>query len=156
MLNVFLYHSNHDFIDLCKNFLPLSTYFLFGLQLDLSKSFCLSYRRVTHGNVLKISMAHNNNQNLLWYLLINCIFARSLPEVSSLKYDSTFHFLNLLMIGWCNSPANCRVVISKGRYFRIIWLLIANLFFRVRLPPSHNIYKPLKQVHFDIHHVSDF
>ena len=52
-------------------------------------------------------MAHNKNQNLLLYLRINCISARSAPELLSLKNEYTLRFLNFVILGLCNTPANC-------------------------------------------------
>ena len=65
-------------------------------------------------------MGHNKNRNPLFYLLISCISARSAPQVLSLKDEYTFRFSNFLVIGLCNSSANC--------CSDIISPLIANLF----------------------------
>ena len=46
------------------------------------------------------------NLNLLLNLPINCISARSAPQILSMKGDCFFHFLNVLIIGLCNSSAN--------------------------------------------------
>ena len=47
------------------------------------------------------------NLNLLLNSLINCISARSAPQVLSIIDECTFLFLNFLIIGLCNSSANC-------------------------------------------------
>ena len=39
-------------------------------------------------------------------LLINCILARSAPQILSLKDDCTFRFFNFLIIGLYNTSAN--------------------------------------------------
>ena len=70
----------------------------------------------------------------------------------SIKDEYTFRFSNFLIIGLCNSSANS--------WFDIISLLTplreanlsageADFFFQ-------KIYKPLKQVHVDIHHILEF
>ena len=90
-----------------------------------------------------MSITHNKNLNTLLSLLINCISARSGPQILSKKGGCTFLFLYFLIIGLCNSSANS--------LFKIFSFLIP-------LPEvflSKN-YKTLKQNLFDIHHVSDF
>ena len=65
---------NHNFIDLLQNLLPLSTHILLGLHMALLKTFrkalvtaitFLSFKGTTHACLLKISMTHYQNQNLL-------------------------------------------------------------------------------------------
>ena len=51
-------------------------------------------------------MTHNKNQNPLLYLFVNCISARSGPQVLSLKDEYTFCFSNFLIVGLCYSSAN--------------------------------------------------
>ena len=90
-----------------------------------------------------MSITHNKNLNPLLNLLINCISARSAPQIFSIKDECTFHFSNFLIITLCCSSANFSL--------NIISFLIA--------PPEvflSNIYKPLKQVHIDIHCIVDF
>ena len=53
-----------------------------------------------------MSVTHKNLNPLL-NLLINYISARSAPQILSIKGDCTFLFLNFLIIGLCNSSANC-------------------------------------------------
>ena len=48
-------------------------------------------------------MTHNKNQNPLLYLFVNCISARSGPQVLSLKDEYTFCFSNFLIVGLCYS-----------------------------------------------------
>ena len=86
---------------------------------------------------------HNENLNHLLNLLINCISARSKPQILFIKVERTFLFLNFLMIGLCNFAANS----------------LLEIFSFVTVSPEvfyQNIYKPLKQFHDDIHHISDF
>ena len=54
-----------------------------------------------------MSTTHNKNLNPLLNLLINCISAKSAPQILSLNLEQTFLFLNVLIIGLCNSLANC-------------------------------------------------
>ena len=67
-----------------------------------------------------MSITHNENLNPLLNLLINCISARSAPQILSIKVDCTFIFLDFLIIGLCNSSANS--------LFDIFLFLIADLF----------------------------
>ena len=53
-----------------------------------------------------MSIAHNKNLNPLSSLVINCISARSAPQILSMKGECTFIFLNVLIIGLCNSSTN--------------------------------------------------
>ena len=46
-------------------------------------------------------------KNLLLHLCINCIPARSVPQILSLKNEHTSRFLNFLIIGLWNTSANC-------------------------------------------------
>ena len=48
-------------------------------------------------------MTHNKKQNPVLNSLINCISARSVPQILSLKREYTFHFSNVLITGLCNS-----------------------------------------------------
>ena len=104
--------SSHDFINLLKNSLPLSTHSLFGLWLDSFKFFWkalvigipfLFFKGITHAYLL----FHNKNLNCLLDLLINCISARSAPQILSIKGDRTLLFSNFLKTALCNSSANC-------------------------------------------------
>ena len=90
---------------------------LFGLQLDSSKIFLESIRVIamlfllfkgiiTHTYLLKISIARNKKRIPLLNLLINCISARSAPQILSIKGDHTFLYLNFLILGLGNSSAN--------------------------------------------------
>ena len=63
-----------------------------------------------------MSITHNKNLNPLLNLLINCIPAKSAPQIVSIKGDCTFLFLNFLIIGLCGSSANS--------LFEIVLLLI--------------------------------
>ena len=53
-----------------------------------------------------MSITHNKKRISLLNLLINCISARSAPQMLPIKGECTFHFLNFLIIGLCNSSAN--------------------------------------------------
>ena len=53
-----------------------------------------------------MSITHNKSLNPLLNLLINSIFARSAPQIFSIKNYCTFLLLNFLIIGLCNSSAN--------------------------------------------------
>ena len=50
-----------------------------------------------------MSITHNKNLNPLLNLLVNCISARSAPQILYIKGDCTYIFLTFLMIGLCNS-----------------------------------------------------
>ena len=69
----------------------------------------MSFKEKTHTCLLKTSMAHNKNQNLFLYSLINCISARSPPQILFLKDEHTLRFSNILINDWRNSSANCHV-----------------------------------------------
>ena len=112
--SISLFCKTH-FIDLLKNSLPLSNHILFGLQLDSFKIFwkalvvvilSLSFKGRTHAYMLQISVTDNKNLNLLWNLLINCISARSAPQILSIKGHFTFLLINLLITVMHNSYAN--------------------------------------------------
>ena len=89
-------------------------------------------------------MTHNKNRNYLLCLLIDCISARSAPQISYSKDECTFRFSNFLVTGLRNSFANCRVqsvtlptqAMSEGRWFVLVSLFIADLFGRVTVPPE--------------------
>ena len=53
-----------------------------------------------------MSITHNENLNPLVNLLINCISAKSAPQILSIKGECTFLLLNFLIICLCNSSAN--------------------------------------------------
>ena len=66
----------------------------------------LSFKGAAHVYLLKISVTHNKKQIPLLNLLINCIYARSTPQILSLKIKYTFRFSNFQTIVFCNSSAN--------------------------------------------------
>ena len=72
-----------------------------------------------------MSITHNKNVNSLLNLLINCISARSAPQILSIKVDFTFILLNFLIIGLCNSSTNCYLAKSEGRWSDIFSFKIA-------------------------------
>ena len=53
-----------------------------------------------------MSITHNKNRNPLSNLLINCISAKSAPQILSIKGECTFLLLNFRIIGLCNPSAN--------------------------------------------------
>ena len=55
---------------------------------------------------MRIYKKYNKNLNPLLNLLINCIFAKSSPQILSVKGDCVFLLLDFLIIGLCNSSAN--------------------------------------------------
>ena len=116
--------SNH----LLQNSLPLSTHILFGLyhldlryvydvfdrtwRFDSSKNVwktleILSFKGTIYAYFLKISIIHNKKRIPLLNLLINCISARSVPQILSIKVGCTSLSLNFQIICLCNSSANC-------------------------------------------------
>ena len=50
----------------------------------------LSFKGTTQAYLLKISITHNKNVNPLLNLLINCISAKSAPQILSLNVEYTF------------------------------------------------------------------
>ena len=88
--------------------------------------FCLP-KETSDVYLLKMLMTIIKNEVLYYILLINCIFGRSAPQVLSVKDVYTFCFSYFLIIDLCNSAANCRLAMSRGRWFEIILLLIAPL-----------------------------
>ena len=74
---------------------------------------------------------------------MNWVSARSAPQILSVKGECNFLLSNFLIIGFCNSSATS------------LWDIISFL----TVPPERiyqKKYKLLKQVHVDIHHISDF
>ena len=65
-----------------------------------------SFKGTTHAYLLELSITHNKKQIPLLNLLINCISARSAPQLLSIEGEYTFRFSNFLIIGFCNSSAN--------------------------------------------------
>ena len=59
----------------------------------------LSFKGTTQAFLLKISITCNKNLNPLLNLLINCISAKSAPQILSLNVEYTFLFLNFLIMG---------------------------------------------------------
>ena len=53
-----------------------------------------------------MSITHNKKQIPLLNFLINCISARSAPQILPVKDECTFILLNFLKIGLCNFSAN--------------------------------------------------
>ena len=58
----------------------------------------LSFNRTTQAYLLKISIRHNKNLNALLNFFINCISAKSAPQILSLKAEYTFVFFNFLIM----------------------------------------------------------
>ena len=90
-----------------------------------------------------MSITHNKNLNSLLNLLITYISARSAPQILPIKGEYIFPLSKFLIIDLFNSFANC--------LFEIFSFLIP-------LPEEflQKNYKPLKEVHLDIHHILDF
>ena len=59
----------------------------------------LSFKGTTQAYLPKISITHNKNLIPLFYLLNNCISAKSAPQKLSLNVEYTFIFSNFLIIG---------------------------------------------------------
>ena len=85
-------------------------------------------------------ITHNKNLNPLLNLLINCICARSVPQILYIKDDCIFLFSNFVITGMCNSSPNS---------------LLDSISFLIALSQdfSSKICKPLKRVHVDIHDI---
>ena len=107
---------NPDFIDPLENSLHSSTHILRVLLLVSSKNFrkalvivipVISFKGTTHAYLLKISITYNKKRILLLNVLLNCILARSTPQILSIKDECNFRFQNFVIIGLCNSSANC-------------------------------------------------
>ena len=64
----------------------------------------LSFKGTTQAYLIKISITHNKNLNLLLNFLINCISAL---QILSLNPEETVLFLKFLLIDLCNYLANC-------------------------------------------------
>ena len=104
-----------------------------------------------------MSITHNKNLNPLLNLLINCILARSAPQILFMKSECNFLFSNILIIGLFNSYANCwfdilifNATTSKFRITKFSDCApVAEVFYQ-------KIYKALKQVHVDVHHILGF
>ena len=73
---------------------------------------------------IKLIVTTYKNQNLVLNLLINCIPARSVPRILSIKDKCTFHFSVFLIIGLCNSLSNSHENESNGHWFHINSLLM--------------------------------
>ena len=48
------------------------------------------FKGTTHAYLLKISLTYNKTRILLLNLLLNCILARSTPQILSVKDECTF------------------------------------------------------------------
>ena len=103
----------------------------------------LTFKAITHAYLLKISIIYNKKQIHLLNLFINCISARSAPQILSIKDACNFGFWNFLIIGLCNILVNYLVEISS---------------FLIPLPEAFLSKKcrPLKSVCFDIYHILEF
>ena len=106
---------NHDVTDLLYNSLPLFSHILFSLCLNSSQIFWkalvivipfISFKEIIHVYLLKISITHNQKQIPLLNLLVNFISAKSAQQILFIKHEYTFLFLNILIIGLCNSSNN--------------------------------------------------
>ena len=53
---------------------------------------------------------------------MNCISAKSTPQILSLNDENTFLLLNFLIIGFCNSSANCP-------FYLILFLIVPPVVF---------------------------
>ena len=93
----------------------LSTHILLGVRLDSSMVFWkalvtvipfLSFKGITHAYLLKLSITHNKDRIPRLNLLLNCLPARSAPQILSIKDECTFLLLNFLINGLCNYSAN--------------------------------------------------
>ena len=65
-----------------------------------------SFKGITHAYLLQMPVTHNKDLNPLLNLRINCISARSAPQILSMKHECSFLFSNFLITGLCNSSAN--------------------------------------------------
>ena len=68
---------------------------------------------------------HNKKQIPLLNFLVNCISARSAPQILSIKGQYTLRFSNFPVSGFCNSSANSHIAKTKGRWFDLISFLTA-------------------------------
>ena len=93
----------------------MSTHILLGFLSDSFKIFWkaliivipfLSFKGKIQAYLLKISITHNKNLNHLLNFLINYISAKSAPQIF-LNLEQTVLFYKFLIIGLCNSLANC-------------------------------------------------
>ena len=145
--------SSHGLIDLVQNSLRLSTHIFFGFRLDsfkMKSTNCntfLSFKVITHAYLLRVSIKHSKNRILSLKFLMNCISARSAPQILSLKSECTFLSLNLLITGLYSPSAN-----SKGRCF----LKYSHFWHHYQKLLYQKIYRPLKQVRVDVRHISKF
>ena len=78
-----------------------------------------------------MSITHNKNLNPLLNFLINCISAKSAPQILSMKGECIFLLLKFLIIGLFNSRANSLLEIFS------LLIPLPGLFYQ-------NIYRPLK------------
>ena len=67
-------------------------YFNFSEKWLVNVTRFLSFKAITHAYLLKISKTHTKKQIPLLNLLINCISARSAPQIFSIKANFTFPF----------------------------------------------------------------
>ena len=77
----------------------------------------LFFEGTTHVYLLKKSIIHNKNWKPLLNVIINCISARSVPEILPIKDECALLFLNYLIIGFCNSSATSWTTKSEERWF---------------------------------------
>ena len=81
-----------------------------------------------------MAITYNKNLNSLLNLLINCISARSAPQILLIKVECTFLLLHFLIIGFYNSSANS--------LFEMLSFLIANLFYVAKAADQESIEAP--------------
>ena len=66
----------------------------------------LSLKGISHAYLLKISITHNKTRIPFLKLLDDCISAKSISQILSIKDEHAFLFLNFLITGFCNSTAD--------------------------------------------------
>ena len=96
--------------------------------------------------------------------LISWISARTAPELLSIKVECIFVFLILLIIALRNSSANFwfeifsfLIPLPEADLSRLAYVAkVADRANEADFLSNQKIYRSLKQVRVDIHHVSDF
>ena len=75
-------------------FISFSFYIASNILKCINNSYTfLSFKEITHAYLLKVSITHNKNLNLLLKFLINCISVKSASQILSLNKEQTLLFL---------------------------------------------------------------
>ena len=116
----------------------------------------LSFKETTHAYLQKASRAHNKDLKPLFYLLINCILARSASQILSLIEEKTLRlwiffwsswFMKIIckLLAWHSTTASRFICARRGRFFIKKLVTIELIFFHLH----HISYSFIRFCYFD-------